>query len=72
VYPHEIIFIFPQDKLKIADILKRYCRIPTYLIVTGVMSNIVVTLSRNADTIAAKKHRIVIKTQIFPFANLYA
>lgn len=42
------------------------------LIVTGVISNMVVTLSKNADNNPVKQHNVIIKGQICPFANLKA
>ena len=46
--------------------------VASYLMVTGVSSKIVVTLSRNAEIQAAKAHKIVIRGHVFPFAITYA
>lgn len=43
-----------------------------YLMVTGVKSIMVVTLSRNADRMAAMRHRMMIMGQTRPLENWYA
>ena len=44
----------------------------SYLMVTGVIRSIVVTLSRNAEMTAVKRHNVVIEGHTLPLAILNA